>query len=139
MLSRSTRGACRSVKKSVRGTDGIAVGSSAVSPCAAFRGGIRSAVALGSGVSFPFGHLAFDQAELSIFGAGWHLNVQRNDVRWVRISPGILAVKVSVIGTDGTQRDPYFAALSRGLIRAALIECGWPIIEDRRLGTYRPT
>lgn len=99
-------------------------------PKAAFRGGIRRRP-LGSGVSYPFGHLEFDAQRLRIWGFGESVEVRRSDVEGVRLSTGILATRVAVVGRDGAESDVYFAALRRSPVRKALNERGWPVVESR--------
>jgi len=94
-----------------------------------FRGGVRTRSALGFGASYPFGHLDFDEDRLRIWGFGMLVDVGRASVRAVRLSTGILATRVTVIGDDGVESDVYFAALRRGTVRRALREHGWDVIE----------
>lgn len=49
----------------------------------------------------------------------------------IRLSTGIFRVRVSVIGEDGIEVEPYFTATSRTGIRRALLERGWQVVEDR--------
>jgi hypothetical protein len=88
--------------------------------------------------SGPAARLEFDRDQLVIrskkfskrLGLG-DVSVRREACNAVRLSTGILAVRVSVIDRDGIEIEPYFTATRRGPVRRALQARGWPVIEDR--------
>ena len=67
------------------------------------------------------------------------VQAQKAETKAVRLSTGVLAVRVSVIRADGVELEPYFTAMSRGPIRRALLARGWPVVEDKwRFGLRSP-
>ena len=58
------------------------------------------------------------------------IRVSRSETNAIRLSTGIFAVRVSVIWSDGKEVEPYFTVKRRGLVRQALQERGWPVVED---------
>lgn len=106
-----------------------------VLPRATFTGGI--AVRGGWRASGPFARLDIGDEDLVIRASPVARKLGLSDViairsetKGTRLSTGALAVRVSVIRSDGTEVEPYFAAAGRARIRTALHERGWPIIED---------
>jgi len=103
---------------------------------ASFVGGIVTAS--GWRATWPMARLEFDENDLAIwssavpkyFGPG-ELRVARRDTKAIRLSTGVLAVRVSVIRPDGNEAEPYFTVLRRGPLRQALHQRGWPVVEDR--------
>jgi hypothetical protein len=103
---------------------------------ASFVGGI--ATRGGWHVSAPMARLQFDGEHLLIrptslpYALGLQeVRASKADTKAIRLSTGILAVRVSVIRSDGTEAEPYFTVMTRGRVRKALEERGWPVVEDR--------
>lgn len=79
------------------------------------------------GVSFPFGHLEFDDQTLTLWGIGSEFRVTKSQIEGVQLSRGILASRVSIVMADRSTSEVYFAALGRRTIRQALQERGWRV------------
>jgi|JI10StandDraft_1071094.scaffolds.fasta_scaffold588276_1 hypothetical protein len=100
-----------------------------------FVGGIGSP--MGWHFSAPMGRLAFDEQRLVISGVGpaataGTVDMLRQEVAAVRLSTGVLAVRVSVIDLNGNALVPFFTAVSRRRIRMALRDRTW-VVEDTYL------
>lgn len=88
--------------------------------------------------SAPMAKLEFDTDELIIRPAsvakrlGLHeVRASRRETKAIRLSTGVLAVRVSVIQMDGMEVEPYFTVMRRRPVRNALEEQAWPVVEDR--------
>jgi hypothetical protein len=87
--------------------------------------------------SGPMARLEFDNNNLVIRPTAaaklvrlGEVKAAKADTQAIRLSTGILAVRVSVIRSDGVEVEPYFTVMRRGRVRKALEERGWPVVED---------
>jgi hypothetical protein len=93
----------------------------------------------------PFARLEFDAEHLAIKAKALakalglrEVRAARATTQAIRLSTGVLAVRVSVIQHAGTEVEPYFATMSRRRVRQALVARGWPVVEDRWRFARRP-
>jgi hypothetical protein len=91
------------------------------------------------------GRLEIGDNDLAIYGTAiarrvalGEVRVTRDGTNAVRLSTGVLAVRVSIIGSDGTELEPYFAALARRRVREALRDRGWPRFDGIRHPPKQP-
>src|SRR4051794_28044878 len=104
-------------------------------PPAEFRGGMRDAW-FGVGVTFPFGHLKFDESDLLMWRNGARLDAKRAKVRTIELWTTLTfpaGTRVRVIWNDGTRAPEIFFALRGEEVRDAFALRGWPV-EQRRWG-----
>jgi len=109
-------------------------------PPARFTGGIGER--WGLKVTAPWGHLSIDEDAIRIWGTGpakgADLSLARPEVAAVRISSGVLCVRIGLVDRDGEEHEPFFVVTRREAVRRELSLRSWPVIEDRwKLGRRR--
>jgi hypothetical protein len=81
---------------------------------------------LGWGTGLPTGSLEFDECYLTIEDRHRRLQVDRGQVRVIRLSLGLSGRIVSVVYDDGAVDPLYFCTFAAEPIRTELRRRGWP-------------
>jgi len=98
-----------------------------------FTGAIhRRGILGGEGASYPFGHLEFNEAHLRMWGFGIEASADRAKIKAIRLSPRYgTGTKLTILYSFHSESEEEFVTYERVAIRAALVELGWHVVEDR--------